>query len=424
MCSFLYTTKNVAEDDIPILNKLLQHRGPDDTKLIYNEFGTFIHNRLKITNDIQQPYENSDCIIMLNGEIYNDCLNNELLFIETLYKEHGDTFASYLDGEFSIVILDKNNRKLLIAVDTFKTKPLWYSLDESINVATYKSPLIDLNCKNILPFPPNSTIIINLKNKTQFAVTVTKFNTKQFKNSFDDWINTFNESLKKRTNTDKKIGIGLSSGYDSGCIAAFLVKNNINFNAYTVSKKENINILQERKKLIKNFFDIPFTVNSEHMQMALIHNLCELSHDSEYNYISDKSSAPLMKIGHTAKKDGCKIFLSGTGCDEIIGDYYIPGQFLDVNSCFFGKYPKNLKDIFPWKNFFNGTMRKYLTKDEYIIGSLGLEARYPFLDKKLVQEFLNLSVKLKNINYKSPLREYLIQSKFPFSEGEKRGFSV
>ena len=158
--------------------------------------------------------------------------------------------------------------------------------------------------------------------------------------------------------------------------------------------------------------------------MALIQKQCELSHDSEYNYISDRSSAPLMKMGYVARGHGCKIFLSGTGCDEIIGDYYIPGVFCDVNTCFYGKYPEDLENHFPWKNFFTGTMRRYLTKDEYIIGSLGIEARYPFLDKQLVQEFLNLTSNLKNMHYKSPLREYLLSTKFPFMEGEKRGFSV
>jgi hypothetical protein len=69
-------------------------------------------------------------------------------------------------------------------------------------------------------------------------------------------------------------------------------------------------------------------------------------------------------------------------------------------------------------------MRKYLTKDEYIIGCLGIEARYPFLDKQLVQEFLWLKPELKNNFYKAPLREYLIQNNFPYKENEKKGFRV
>jgi hypothetical protein len=95
----------------------------------------------------------------------------------------------------------------------------------------------------------------------------------------------------------------------------------------------------------------------------------------------------------------------------------------DDNSCFKGKFPDKLDSIFPWNNFFSGSMREYLTKDEFIIGSLGIEARYPFLDKNLVQEFLWLAPELKNKFYKAPLHEYLKQNNFPFRENEKKGFS-
>lgn len=424
MCSFLFTSKKISDNDIELSNQLLKYRGPDDTKVVQTNYGTFIHNRLKIRDDVSQPVSYDFLEIMFNGEIYNNTNDSEIDFIKESYITHGNNYATFLDGEFSILIYDKRYNKLVISVDTFKTKPLWYSVEGTIGISTYKSSLHSLGYKNIIPMPANTTLVIDMETKNMLNISVTTFNLDQFKNMFDDWIEAFEASIKKRSNTDKKIFIGLSSGYDSGCIASSLLKNNVDFNAYTVSIKENMDILNNRKQFIKNYFDVPFSINSEYMQKALMHRQCELSHDSEYNYICDRSSAPLMKLGYLARNHGCKVFLSGTGCDEIIGDYYIPGVFCDVNSCFFGKYPENLQDYFPWKNFFNGTMRKYLTKDEYIIGSLGIEARYPFLDKQLVQEFLNLTSNLKNLHYKSPLREYLLLTNFPFKEGEKRGFSV
>ena len=177
--------------------------------------------------------------------------------------------------------------------------------------------------------------------------------------------------------------------------------------------------------MLKNIHNINYTIESNLTAQAYLQKYCEYSHNTEYSFISDKSSLPLMHIGILARKENCKIFLSGTGCDEIIGDYYIKDHYnTDPSTCFKGIFPINLKDIFPWKNFYNGTMRKYLTKDEYIIGCLGLETRYPFLDKTFVQEFLWLKPELKNIQYKAPLAEYLQKYNFPFSKNEKRGFSV
>jgi hypothetical protein len=62
-------------------------------------------------------------------------------------------------------------------------------------------------------------------------------------------------------------------------------------------------------------------------------------------------------------------------------------------------------------------------KEECIAGSLGIETRYPFLDRKVVQEYLNLSPDLKNQAYKSPLKNYLFKNSYPFSE-EKIGFNI
>ena len=88
-----------------------------------------------------------------------------------------------------------------------------------------------------------------------------------------------------------------------------------------------------------------------------------------------------------------------------------------------GLFPKDLTTCFPWRNFYYGTQQAYLAKEENVAGSLGIETRYPFLDKKVVQEFLWLSTELKNKNYKAPLCEYLTRNNVPFEKEVKLGFS-
>ena len=63
-----------------------------------------------------------------------------------------------------------------------------------------------------------------------------------------------------------------------------------------------------------------------------------------------------------------------------------------------------------------------MMKEEYVGGAYGIETRYPFLDKKVVQEFLNLDVSLKNTHYKSAIYEYLTRNDIPFSQCSKIGF--
>jgi asparagine synthetase B (glutamine-hydrolysing) len=123
-----------------------------------------------------------------------------------------------------------------------------------------------------------------------------------------------------------------------------------------------------------------------------------------------------------AIKDRKKILLSGQGADEIFSDYGFGGIKKYKHSNFGGLFPNDLSKIFPWPSFFNSSMESYLAKEEYVAGSYGIEARYPFLDKNVVQEFLWLSPTLKNSKYKSVLDIYLKQNNFPYSESEKIGF--
>ena len=95
---------------------------------------------------------------------------------------------------------------------------------------------------------------------------------------------------------------------------------------------------------------------------------------------------------------------------------------LEKLSNFGGLFPKDLTTIFPWPSFYYSSMESYLAKEEYVAGLHGIEARYPFLDRDVVQEFLWLSPHLKNSQYKSVIDNYFVQNNFPFSRGEKKGF--
>ena len=102
------------------------------------------------------------------------------------------------------------------------------------------------------------------------------------------------------------------------------------------------------------------------------------------------------------------------GADELFSDYGFNGTKIFNHSNFGGLFPDKLESIFPWNSFYGSSMESYLAKEEYIGGSYGLEARYPYLDVNVVQEFLNLTPKLKNLIYKSVIDNYLTKHNFPF----------
>lgn len=434
MCSFYFSNQYLG--NLEELNKFLKPRGPDYTNVVKVENYTLIHNLLSLTGQFTtQPLVKNNIHLLFNGEIYNfkDFDSNAKCdsdVIIDLYQRYGSEFTSKLDGEFAILILDLNINKIIFSSDTFRTKPLFYSINgKSICVSTYSTPILLSNFKKSNKVEANTTYIYDINSGQLTTRTVTNFNLDQYKNNIDGWILNFDKAIEKRTkfSSDKKFFIGLSSGYDSGIISCALNKTNIDYKAYSVVASENIDIINQRFNLIKNKELINLKKSEFHYQTVNLFGIkCEdfISEDLGKNISSDKASYGLAHICTLANKDDRKIYISGQGADEIISDYGMNGSKIYGHSSFGGKFPMDLKTIFPWKSFFKGTQELYISKEEYVAGSFGIESRYPFLDIDLVQEYLNLSSDLKNKKYKHVIHEYLIRDRYPFEENKKIGFSA
>ena len=127
------------------------------------------------------------------------------------------------------------------------------------------------------------------------------------------------------------------------------------------------------------------------------------------------------------RQRGGLIYRAGSGADEIISDYSRNGTKLYCHSCFNGRFPANLSELWPqWTSrkcaFYYGTQRMYLMKEELAGGAHGIEARYPFLDPEVVQEYLWLTHDVKNSEYKRPVADFLRRHDFPNFWGKKVGF--
>jgi asparagine synthetase B (glutamine-hydrolysing) len=432
MCGFGVTNKI----GIATSNKFCQKRGPDMTNIRMINGIEFLHNLLHITGSmISQPLIKDDVVTVFNGEIYNyksfGNYNSDGECIIDLYNQYGDNFVSRLDGEFAICLIDFKNQKLIIANDVFACKPLWYEFKgKEFCVGSYNSQLTGLGFAQGKKLKANTTEVYNLKTLSLTnRLENVKFDIRQHKTSFDDWLLAFSNSIKKRTaNTNKGMFVGMSSGYDSGAIACELEKQNIDFKAYSITNNENNEILDARLKLISNKEPFSMTpIEFEKWKQELRNNCEDFYYQDQffdYNIKKDQASMGLASICSRANKEGRRIYFSGQGADEIISDYGFGGKKIYKHSSFGGLFPQNLQDFFPWHSFWDGTQIQYLNKEEYVAGHFGIETRYPFLDKDLVQEFLWLSADLKNSKYKSCLDEYLKVNNFPYQPSEKRGFHV
>lgn len=432
MCGF--SVSNIG--NLKSSNNYCQKRGPDITNVKKINGIEFLHNLLHITGEVTpQPLVKEDIACVFNGEIYNyrsfGDYDSDGECIIDLYQTRGETFVKELDGEFAICLIDFKNQKLIISVDTFSCKPLWYEINENkFCIASYNSQLTGLGFTDGKKLKSNTTLVFNLLTLMQTSSYENRtFDIRQYKTTFDDWLSAFGRSISKRTaNTEQGMFVGLSSGYDSGAITCELEKQKVSFKAYSIVNTENPLIMEARLKLVTNSeaFNLS-TTEFDHWQKELDNNCESFEYGSgkrRYNIKEDQASKGLAAICHRANQEKRKIYFSGQGADEIISDYGFGGQKIYKHSGFGGLFPENLNGFFPWHSFYDGTQIQYLNKEEYVAGHFGIETRYPFLDNDLVQEFLWLSHKLKNSKYKSCLHEYLTKNNFPFEPSEKRGFNV
>ena len=446
MCSFIFS--NFYIDNLEYVNFFNKKRGPDLTNRDQIGGLFYVHNLLSITGEkIPQPFKNADesLVSIYNGEIYNykqlhkNSKSDGQCIIPTYEKEGIKCFKNF-DGEYAIILVDNNKKECYIVTDTFSTKPVWYAREgERFCATSYKSVLDRLGFKNPIKITPNSLCVFDLNDfSIKKIYNVKKFDIlNQTKESFDDWVSAFENSIKKRSaDLREKIFIGLSSGYDSGAIACELIKQNIKFKSYSIKAQETLEILEKRHSILQiNNQEVDMTFLTKQQFLDSKKNLKRNAEEFKYqikrnNAITpnefmtdDKGAVGMYYICEKAEKEGIKIYFSGQGADEIFSDYGHDGRKIYNHSTIGGRFPRNLNECFPWNNFYNSTQVSYLAKQEGVSGACGIEGRYPFLDFDVVQEFLWLHPDLKNLNYKAPLHEYLIRNKFPFDIEKKIGFS-
>jgi len=486
MCGILFTSKQINDLNNVLKYLKKRGPDHTEHKIIHNYNFIHVLLSMTGKDYTIQPFVYGNMVIMYNivimynGEIYNykefGDFNSDGECIIEAYKKYGDNFVKYLDGEFALMLVDFSKDVLYYSTDIFSIKPLWFAQDgDDIGICSYASSLESLGFQNIKQIEANTTIKMKLSTReVVFKQTVYDFDLTQYKTTFDDWNKAFESAILKRTAGIKhKLFIGLSGGYDSGLISCVLNKLGIDYTAYTILGSEDLELMKKRHALLKEGEIIDMTQEEFNIQKGMLEEnseeyLLKIENGEKDSYIKclmlideftqkygnlkndyidtlyarrdkylkqykyrmsdqlitrDNGSIGMSQICQLAKNKNQLIYLSGSGADEIISDYGFNGIKHYGHSTIGGYFPKDLKSIFPWKNFFGNTQRSYLMKEEIVTGTWGIEGRYPFVDKDVVQEFLWLSQDLKNRNYKSVIHNYLSTNNYPFENGIKVGFN-
>ena len=397
MCTFKITNYT---KELPI-DSYLKLGGPTLSKTINIDGVIFTHNLLSITGAITpQPILYKNNLYMLLGEIYNydKKYPSDIYSVIYNYELYGYKFTDYLDGEFLIIVYNLEKGCIYFFTDPWSTQMVWYSTFENY----FYFSTFPLN-NDSFRLSSNSHYVYDTKNNTfkHKNYSLYTWDLNQYKDTYDDWDEAFKEAVSKRYHKTDNI-LALSGGLDSSCIALCLSDlkkpfESICLDLYNLEDTITLNSV------------LAYTTTYNKINYILKDDLV-YNENLIYKFLYDKnlSKYSLNLICSEVKNLSKKILITGQGSDEIIDNYVekffyrITDNIIDIST-----WPEDIRPYFPYGHFYTGLQRDYIDKHSYVALSYGIELRNPFLDKKLAQEWLNISPELKNKERKGPLKNFL-----------------
>ena len=156
------------------MNTHLAFKGPHElTKTIHRDIH-FIHNALYTSGGrVTQPLiaEDKSVYAMVDGSIYNcndfgSSYESSEQCVLDAYAKHGTEFATHLDGDYSVVIVDFTGDQLLAVTDVFGSKPLFWALDdEEFGFSSHDTPLGRVGLRDRNRVPPNTVLRFKLQER-------------------------------------------------------------------------------------------------------------------------------------------------------------------------------------------------------------------------------------------------------------------
>jgi asparagine synthase (glutamine-hydrolysing) len=377
MCGFAgyLDMRHEREIDRGLLEKMtekLVHRGPDSAGYFIDENVGLGFRRLSII-DLEggdQPLFNEDesIVVVCNGEIYNYRelrstlvkkghtfrTGSDIEVLVHLYEEDGADFISKLNGQFAFALLDRKERKLLLARDHFGINPLYYTIVDDVLIfaseikAILAHPMVkrevDLTgLDQIFSFPgivSPRTMFKNINSLKSGAFLMANSHAslgeywdldyprigevdyKQTEAGYvDNLRNHVAQAVGYRLQADVPVGFYLSGGQDSSMIAAQIHKLSPHVQRHSFSIAFTDNEINEQKfqrmmakisNSVHHEIVFDWSEISDRLTDMVYH--CECPVKETYNTCS-------YALSEAARKAGIKVVLSGEGADELFAGY-------------------------------------------------------------------------------------------------------
>ena len=387
----------------------IKHRGPDNTqeftKSNFDDSGInlyFKFHRLSINDTSEngnQPFRNSDCILTCNGEIYNmkkliidhnlENLesNSDCEVIIPLYRKYGfESMLNLLDGVFSIVLYDCKNYTTYVACDRVGVRPLFYQIDfvkgffsccsEAKGLDFEKGRIKQLGGGKFIEYRMYRQEL-DYKKREYYSFDDVQQSQGVFEILCKGIENRLVNAVEKRLMSDREIGCFLSGGVDSSIICAIMAKiykqKGKKLKTYSVGFSSSTDLVYARK--------VADHIGSEHTEIILdINKVLDRLRDVVYatetfDITTIRASMGMYLLSEFISKNSEEVvILSGEGADEVFGGYL---YFHDAPNA--ESFDKECKWLIKQLPYFD------VLRADRCTANHGLELRVPFLDYSFIE---------------------------------------
>lgn len=347
------------------------------------------HRRLSIVDldeRSNQPMHFEKISLIYNGEVYNfKDIQSELIDLGYHFKTTSDTeviLKAYIQwgvscvnkfiGMFSIVIFDKNLKKLFLIRDRLGVKPLYLYQDEDFFIFASETKAIikltqqklKINKSALNGFfslgyvPGNESIFENVHKVNPGTIVEIDITTKEIKNksfwSIENFVEDSNrdditsklkellkDSVKLRLIADVDVGSYLSGGLDSSYITKLMEENHSGvLKSFTIGFNEKFNEAPHAKKVAEYIGTSHFThyLNPEDVE-DIIKNYSSFFDEP----FSDDAGIPMLYLSKKSKET-VKVVISSDGGDELFAGYNRYPRTVAINNKL-QKIPKTFRKL-------------------------------------------------------------------------------
>ncbi|KAK2096287.1 hypothetical protein P7K49_025321 [Saguinus oedipus] len=281
------------------------------------------HRKAKEVGKMQQDF----------GFEYQTNVDGEIIL--HLYDKGGiEQTVSMLDGVFAFILLDTANKKVFLGRDTYGVRPLFKTMTEDGFLAVCS----EAKGISMEPFLPGHYEVLDLKPNGKVAsVEIVKYhhcrdeplhalydNVEKLFPGFElETVKNnirilFNNAVKKRLMTDRRIGCLLSGGLDSSLVAATLLKQlkeaqvQYPLQTFAIGMEDSPDLLAARK--------VANHIGSEHHEV-LFNSEEGIQALDEVIFSLETYDITTVRASYIRKNTDSVVIFSGEGSDELTQGY-------------------------------------------------------------------------------------------------------